>query len=144
MITVHQLEIILIVGGLLAAACCVMCYVLGRGDRRRLKALKYAWRGELRGEIEANVRAAYDADLIKARSERTAAEMKAERLRAEAADSAGMAELLGEETRRLGRRLAAVGRLADDYDRCVHVLQGPGVAARIRRTLQAAVPEVTP
>lgn len=143
MIPVHEVEAILITGGLLVLACCAMCYVHGRGDRRRLKALRTVWRAELRGEIEQKVRAAYDTDLIKARADRTRAQMDAERARTEAANAHDVAGLLQDETHLLGSRLADVGALADDYDRCPYVLQGPSVAARIRRTLQAAGQEAS-
>ena len=136
MIPVHEVEAILIIGGLLAAACCAVAYAIGRGDRRRLPALRAAWRAELRGDIEATVRAAYSADVIKARSDRTKAEVRAADLERQLAEVNEVNDLLTDEVARLGRRVAEVRRLADSFEQCTHLLQGPGVAARIRRAMQ--------
>lgn len=165
MISVYELEAILITGGLLALACCAMCYAHGRGDRRRLRALRATWRAEVREELRPIHEAAVElaeqrgADRVREelRAEHQAGVAEAEQLgvararevcgcasadrqireaRTETADLRGQFDILSRRLRR-AQDLAGYGGLVR-ADQLMRVLDGQPLGDRTDSTAEAA------
>lgn len=142
MISVYELEAILITGGLLALACCAMCYMHGRGDRRRLRALRATWRAEVREELRPIHEAAVElaeqrgADRAREACGCASADRQIREARTETADLRGQFVILSHRLRR-AQDLANQGGLVR-ADHLIRVLDGQPLGDRTDSTPEAA------